>query len=81
MVTLELPPLRERGDDVILLAEYFLEQLSAKVGRATPRLKESARKRLRQHNWPGNVRELRNLTERLVYLLSLIHISEPTRPY
>jgi len=68
VVTLELPPLRERGDDVILLAEYFLEQLSAKVGRATPRLKESARKRLRQHNWPGNVRELRNLTERLVYL-------------
>jgi Nif-specific regulatory protein len=68
VVTLELPPLRERGDDVILLAEYFLEQLSAKVGRAIPRLKESARKRLRQHNWPGNVRELRNLTERLVYL-------------
>ncbi|MFP6752898.1 MAG: sigma-54-dependent Fis family transcriptional regulator, partial [Pirellulaceae bacterium] len=68
VVTLELPPLRERGDDVILLAEYFLEQLSARVGRATPRLKESARKRLRQHNWPGNVRELRNLTERLVYL-------------
>ncbi len=68
VVTLELPPLRERGDDVILLAEYFLDQLSARVGRVTPRLKESACKRLRQHNWPGNVRELRNLIERLVYL-------------
>ena len=68
VVTIELPPLRDRGDDVILLAEYFLGQLSARVGREVPVLKESARKRLRQHNWPGNVRELRNLTERLVYL-------------
>jgi len=68
VVTMELPALRERGDDVLLLAEFFLTQLSARAGRTVPVLMESAQQRLRQHNWPGNVRELRNLMERLVYL-------------
>lgn len=68
MVTLELPPLRERGDDVLLLAEHFLAEFSRKARRRPPKLTAQARKRLEQHTWPGNVRELRNLMERLAYL-------------
>jgi Nif-specific regulatory protein len=68
VVTLDLPPLRERGDDVLLLAEHFLRQFCQKRGRKPPKLSPAARKRLAQHPWPGNVRELRNLMERIAYL-------------
>ena len=68
VVTLELPPLRDRGDDVLLLAGHFLETFSAAARRRPPELTVAARKRLRQHPWPGNIRELRNLMERLAYL-------------
>jgi transcriptional regulator with GAF, ATPase, and Fis domain len=68
VVTLDLPPLRERGDDVLLLADHFLRHFSAQARRKTPKFTAEARKRLVGHNWPGNVRELRNMMERLVYL-------------
>jgi Nif-specific regulatory protein len=68
VVSLELPPLRERGDDVLLLADYFLQTFCRNMGRRTPKFSPAAKKRLLAHNWPGNVRELRNLTERLAYL-------------
>jgi Nif-specific regulatory protein len=70
VVSLELPPLRERGDDVMLLAEHFLQQFAKRAGRRTPKFAAAARKRLESHTWPGNVRELRNLMERLAYLTS-----------
>jgi Nif-specific regulatory protein len=70
VVTLELPPLRARGDDVMLLAEHFLKEFSKRAGRRIPKFSAAARKRLESHNWPGNVRELRNLMERLAYLTS-----------
>jgi Nif-specific regulatory protein len=70
VVTLELPPLRERGDDVMLLAEHFLKEFSKRAGRRIPKFSAAARKRLESHTWPGNVRELRNLMERLAYLTS-----------
>jgi Nif-specific regulatory protein len=68
VVTLELPPLRERGNDVMLLAEHFLREFSKRAGRRAPKITAAARKRLESHTWPGNVRELRNLMERLAYL-------------
>jgi transcriptional regulator with GAF, ATPase, and Fis domain len=68
VVTIDLPPLRERGDDVLLLARHFLEDFSAKANRPTPEFTSAARRRLLEHPWPGNVRELRNLMERLAYL-------------
>ncbi|MGE3640429.1 MAG: sigma 54-interacting transcriptional regulator [Pirellulales bacterium] len=68
VVSLELPPLRDRGDDILILAEHFLRHFSKQAGRRTPKLSASARKRLISHTWPGNVRELRNLMERLAYL-------------
>ncbi|MFP6612813.1 MAG: sigma-54-dependent Fis family transcriptional regulator [Pirellulales bacterium] len=68
VVTLELPPLRDRGDDIVLLADHFLRDFCGKAGRKMPKLMAGAKKRLRAHNWPGNIRELRNLMERLAYL-------------
>lgn len=68
VVTLDLPPLRERGEDVLLLAEHFLENFSVKARRQPPKLTAAARKRLLGHTWPGNIRELRNLMERVAYL-------------
>ena len=70
IVTIDLPPLRERGDDILLLAEHFLGDFCRRARRASPELTVAARKRLVEHPWPGNVRELRNLMERLAYLTS-----------
>ena len=69
VVSLELPPLRDRDQDVILLAEFFLETFASQARRKVPRLMASARKQLLSHAWPGNVRELRNLMERVAYLV------------
>src|SRR3982751_2528400 len=60
---LNLPALRERGDDVVRLGEFFLEQLNAKDG-ASKRFASAAGAQMRSHHWPGNVRELRNCVER-----------------
>ena len=68
VVALELPPLRERGEDVLLLAEHFLRDFCAKARRPPPPFTAAARRRLLAHSWPGNIRELRNLMERLAYL-------------
>ncbi len=68
VVTLQLPPLRERGNDVLVLADHFLNQFAHQIGRLPPSLSESAQRRLQSHSWPGNVRELRNLMERISYL-------------
>jgi Nif-specific regulatory protein len=70
VVTLYLPPLRERGDDIILLAEHFLKQFAEQIGRLPLKLTDKARQRLMTHPWPGNVRELRNMMERVAYLAS-----------
>jgi Nif-specific regulatory protein len=68
VVSVELPPLRERGDDIVLLAEHFLTGFCRNIGKIRPKFTIAARKRLAAHLWPGNVRELRNLMERLAYL-------------
>jgi Nif-specific regulatory protein len=68
VVLLELPPLAERGDDVLLLAEHFLGAFCRSIGRRVPKFTAAARKKLLSHAWPGNVRELKNLMERLAYL-------------
>ncbi|MDF1613532.1 sigma-54-dependent transcriptional regulator [Desulfurivibrio dismutans] len=62
--TLHLPPLRERPEDVPLLARHFLERAAARLGREVNRISDSALKVLCRYSWPGNVRELRNVIER-----------------
>lgn len=62
VVWIEVPPLRKRGDDIVLLADYFLRKYAGDEPRGfTP----DAHERLKQHTWPGNVRELKNFVERI----------------
>ncbi len=63
-VPITIPPLRERGDDVILLATHFLERFRREFHKTGLEFTESARARLRGYHWPGNVRELQNTVER-----------------
>ncbi len=63
-----LPPLRERGDDIILLAEFFAAKMGHECGmKEIPRFSEELKERLLNYPWPGNVRELKNVIERSVY--------------
>jgi DNA-binding NtrC family response regulator len=64
VVTLELPPLRERREDIPLLFEHFLLQAAARYNRTAPVLEPDEQALLLRHDWPGNVRELRNVAER-----------------
>ena len=59
-----MPPLRERGDDVLLLADHFIRSLGGNMGKGDLTLSRDARDLLRQHPWPGNIRELQNAIER-----------------
>ena len=61
---IHLPPLRERGEDVLLLADQFVRDLSAKTENAEPRFSREVRELLLAHPWPGNIRELQNAIER-----------------
>ena len=58
------PPLRERGNDITLLATHFLEQASQKFGKKNCKLRQSDLSLLQSYNWPGNIRELQNVMER-----------------
>lgn len=69
VVTLELPPLRERREDILELFEHFLQLSSLRFDRQTPELDRQTLSSLMTHEWPGNVRELRNVAER--YALGL----------
>jgi PAS domain S-box-containing protein len=63
---IRLPPLRERGDDVVRLASVFAQRFAAKMGRTVAPLTADRARRLRAYGWPGNVRELQNVIERAV---------------
>lgn len=69
VLTLALPPLRERKQDVIPLADFFIGRLSARLGRKPPRLTETCAAFIQQYPWPGNVRQLENALYRAVTLL------------
>ncbi|MFZ6046414.1 sigma-54-dependent transcriptional regulator [Pseudomonas sp. CR3202] len=64
VVTLELPPLRDRREDILLLFEHFLQLSSLRFDRPAPELDNATVSTLMAHDWPGNVRELRNVAER-----------------
>lgn len=72
-IELHIPPLRERGDDIILLAEHFLNIFAMRYDRKGVGLSDDARMKLLNHSWPGNVRELQHSIER-----SLVLSSSPT---
>ncbi|HXZ44454.1 MAG TPA: helix-turn-helix domain-containing protein, partial [archaeon] len=65
---IHLPPLRDRGEDVLLLAEHFVHQLSGRMGKGEVGLSRDAREVLLAHPWPGNIRELQNAVERALIM-------------
>jgi DNA-binding NtrC family response regulator len=69
VVPIRLPPLRERGDDIPLLADRFLDEFSAQHHREPKEISREAMRLLRLYAWPGNIRQLRNLLERMVVTL------------
>jgi DNA-binding NtrC family response regulator len=73
-VPMTIPPLRERGNDVLLLANHFLEKFNREFGKPGLELSAEARDRLLHYRWPGNVRELQNTIERAVILADGISI-------
>ena len=69
VIPIDVPPLRERKDDISLLVEYFLEEFSKKIkNRKFNKISEEAKNILFSYNWPGNVRELENIMERAMIL-------------
>ena len=68
VIPLAIPPLRDRGDDVLELVEHFSEQFLQRSGQARPRWRSDALQLLREYPWPGNVRELANIVERLAIM-------------
>lgn len=67
---IHLPPLRERGDDILLLAESFIEKYARKLGKGLVTIDDIARHQLLSYPWPGNVRELQNVIERALIMSS-----------
>ena len=70
VIPVEMPPLRERDEDVLLLAEHFLEHFSRRDGKAFSGFDDTARQALQAYSWPGNVRELQNAIQQAVVLNS-----------
>ena len=77
VLTLRLPPLRERGDDVVLLAEHFLARACEDYGLAAKTLTPEARAALLAYEWPGNVRQLANVMERVALLADMSAVTAP----
>ncbi|MFO0670932.1 MAG: sigma-54 dependent transcriptional regulator [Polyangiaceae bacterium] len=80
VLSVQLPPLRERGEDVILLARRFLERIALRTGLAPKQLSPAAENALRRYRWPGNVRELENALERGFILARGVMIEEGDLP-
>jgi DNA-binding NtrC family response regulator len=69
VITIAVPPLRERGDDVLQLANFFVNKFANEAGKTLPQFSDEALQALRNYYWPGNVRELENLMQRLVVMM------------
>jgi two-component system response regulator HydG len=80
VITITVPPLRERGDDILLLAGEFATKFAKELGRPTPGLSDRALQVLRDYYWPGNVRELENVIQRLVVMTDGDLIEVPDLP-
>lgn len=74
VIELELPCLAERGEDILVLAEYLLDQIARRLNRPTPHFSQAARQALLRYTWPGNVRELENRIERALILAEDEHL-------
>jgi len=69
VITIDLPPLREREDDILLLIRHFSAKFAEELDKPTPRFSDEALAVLRNYHWPGNIRELENVIQRLVVMV------------
>ncbi len=76
VINIQIPPLRDRPDDIPLLGLHFLKKFSGELGKTTENLSDEALKLLKGYDWPGNVRELKNVMERAVVLCRSATIGE-----
>ena len=80
IISIDLPPLRERGEDILELVDFFLEKHVVEMGKPSMRFTRKAIQALCEHKWPGNVRELQNLVHRLVIMSEDNTIDVPDLP-
>lgn len=80
VINIAIPPLRERGDDILQLAHHFANKFAKESGKPTPTFSDNALQVLRNHSWPGNVRELENVIQRLVVMTDGDLIEVPDLP-
>ena len=80
VITIEIPPLRERGDDILLLTQYFTNKFAEELGKPTLRFTDNALQVLKNYHWPGNVRELENVIQRPVVMTDESLIEVPDLP-
>jgi len=80
VISIELPPLRQRGDDIVLLVHHFARKFSEEQNKTTPRFSDNALKVLTDYHWPGNVRELENVIHRLIVMTECDCIKVPDLP-
>jgi len=80
VISIEMPPLRERREDIPLLAANFLSLYAARLGRGAMRIGPDAMETLMAHSWPGNVRELENMMERAVALTTTDEVRAENLP-
>jgi len=80
VITITMPPLRERGDDILLLIGHFANKFAKEIGRPAPRFSDKALQVLKSYNWPGNVRELENVIQRLIVMTEGDMIEVPDLP-
>lgn len=80
VITIFIPPLRERGDDILLLARHFITKFADELGKPAPGFSDNALQGLRNYDWPGNVRELENVIQRLVLMTDGDVIEVPDLP-
>jgi two-component system response regulator HydG len=80
VININLPPLRERNDDIIMLIDHFAVKFSDEVSRKKPRFTDKALKILKEYNWPGNVRELQNVIQSLIIMSDEDVIDAPDLP-
>ncbi len=80
VITIEVPPLRERGDDILLLINHFSQKFAKEIGKTPLRFSERALSALKKYNWPGNVRELENVVNRLVIMCEVEIINASDLP-
>jgi len=80
VITIAIPPLRERGNDILLLTKHFANRFAKEFDKRTPHFSDNALQVLRNYYWPGNVRELQNIIQRLVVMAEGDIIDVPDLP-